>query len=125
MIDKLYNRPGLEGRHPEGIPAYAVDRHTKRGKGGESTEYYCMGDDTTDSIRSAADHWKVDISNWTPAVIAKSHGPGRRFFKNQRIGEPTLITQFFKEGSSVHAESLVLKDEVQIDTLPLINFSAW
>ena len=48
--EKLYNKPGLEGRHPEGIPFYAVDRHNRRGKGGKADTYFMHGDDTSNYI---------------------------------------------------------------------------
>ena len=56
---------------------------------------------------------KIDISNWPIEEIAKSHGPGRRFFKNHNTGKPTLITQFFYEGSNVLNEYLppIAKDK--------------
>jgi hypothetical protein len=113
MIKTLYTKPGLEGRHPVGIPEYAVDRHNRRGKGADSQSIFKYGEDTTDFIRVGAEQWNVDISTWSKQEIAKSHGPGRRSFVHQKMGVPTLISQFFKEGSAVHAESLIFKDQVR------------
>jgi len=103
-INKFYSKNGLEGRHHEGVPSYAVDRHNSRGKGGGSNEIYNYGTDTTDWIRTAAQENGIDISSWTPEEIAKSHGPGRRTFQKINCGTPTLISQFFDEGSWVNEE---------------------
>ena len=103
---KKVSQPGLEGRHPEGVPIYAVDRHNRRGKGGPSDTYFLHGDDTSNFISIGASDWKLDISNWPKSEIMKSHGPGRRFFKNRYIGKPTALSQFFEEGSDVNLEYL-------------------
>ena len=91
----------LEGRWKEGIPDYCVDRHCKRGKGKGADDVYHYGADTTDEFFIAAKEWNVDVSDWSKEEIAKSHGEGKKWFKNQKVGQPTLISQFFDVGSSV------------------------
>lgn len=60
---------GIGGRHPDGLPWYVVDGHTRRGS----------GMDTTGLFHEAAQRWKLssEIAEWPDDEIAVSHGPGR------------------------------------------------
>lgn len=44
----------------------------------------------------------------TSQEIRKSHGAGRRLFKDTTIGTPTLLTQFFDEGDLLDKETFVM-----------------
>jgi hypothetical protein len=61
---------GIGGRHPNGLPWYVVDGHTRRGS----------GMDTTSLFYEAAQRWKLssEIVKWPDDEIAVSHGPARQ-----------------------------------------------
>jgi hypothetical protein len=101
---QLTERDGLAGRNPIGIPSYAVDRHNSRGKGGGVHGIFHYGQDTRRLLEQQAEKSGIDIRNWPEEEIAKSHGPGRRFFASRSYGQPTLLSQFFDEGSWVDKE---------------------
>jgi len=101
---------GIKGRHPIGIPSFAIDRHNKRGKGGLIDSVFRYGSDTRCCIDTGAEEWKINISKWPEEEIAKSHGPGRRFFMDRSTGVPSLLSQFFDEGSWVDKEITPGKD---------------
>lgn len=105
MYYESENQSVLEGRWPSGVHDYCVDRHCKRGKGKGAEGDYHYGADTTNDFYEAAKEWGVDVSGWSKEEIAKSHGEGKVWSKNQKVGEgPSLISQFFDVGSSVENE---------------------
>eukprot|EP01052_Picozoa_sp_SAG31_P030787 SAG31_NODE_3190_length_4571_cov_3.184481_4_plen_261_part_00 len=68
----LFGMPkGIGGRHPEGIPSHAVDGHTRRGS----------GMDTSAALLPAARRWGLagEVVNWPAEEIDRSHGPGRQW----------------------------------------------
>ena len=60
---------GLGGRHPNGLPWYTVDGHTRRGS----------GMDTTGLFHSAAQRWGLagEIEDWPAAEVLVSRTPNR------------------------------------------------
>jgi len=62
-------------------PRY-LDRTTMRGK----------GRDTLPLLQRWAEANRIDISNWTPDEIAKSHGPGVRLARDRSEGMPTYTS---------------------------------
>ena len=83
------------------IYPFAIDRHTARGKGGPRDEKYQYGKDTTAKLKEAASIYGYNVLGWSEDEIAKSHGPGKKWPRNMSIGSPTLLEQFFDEGSLV------------------------
>jgi len=111
----------LQGRHPTGIYAFSVDRHTTRGKGGKADETYQYGLSTIENLDSAAKFRAMDISHWSPEERAKSHGPAGKFFLNKEKGAPSLISQFFDEGAWCDRSTYPLLPKTDVD--PFTKFS--
>lgn len=86
---RLFNLPaGLGGRHPDGLPAHAVDGHTRRGS----------GMDTTDAFLPAARRWGLagEVASWPAAEVSRSHGPGREYAPSE--SDVTAEMPFTKGG---------------------------
>jgi hypothetical protein len=91
------------------VPDYALDKHTERGK----------GTDTSSRLSKAAAVWKVEVSNWSQEEKLKSHGPGIKTVSKsarnkkqavpmqdekdtkQTSSEATQVSQFFDVGAIV------------------------
>jgi len=77
-----------------------------RGKGGKESAQFHLGVDTRKELDKAAEKRHMNISSWSEEERAKSHGPAKKFYKSQKYGKPSLISQFFDEGSWVNEEIL-------------------
>ena len=73
---------GLGGRHPNGLPWYTVDGHTRRGS----------GMDTTGLFHSAAQRWGLagEIEDWPAAEVLVSRTSNRSCTQ-----PPTALNRFF------------------------------
>jgi hypothetical protein len=73
------------------IPAWALDKHTERGK----------GTDTSARLAKAAELFRVDISGWSQEEQLKSHGPGVKPSGGKGKGSGSQVAAFFDVGAIV------------------------
>ena len=90
------------------IPAYALDKHTRRGGTGgrPMREHTLQGEDTRHLLLESASWWGKDVSEWSEEEIAKSHGAGivRALHTGRGAGgisslhRQSLLSHFYEEG---------------------------
>eukprot|EP00667_Euglena_gracilis_P010449 EG_transcript_10650 len=100
FVEAIY----AHGRHPHGVPLYCVDKHTLRGHG-TGPGPIVRGRSSMGDLRKAAKVWQMDVAEWTPEEVARSHGPGRGWPRDRRVGLPTMLSQFMDEGVLVVPEA--------------------
>lgn len=92
------------------IPAWAVDKHTRRGgKGAKDSGVpgvTVKGENTVAVLHEGARHWGVDVTGWSAEELAKSQGNGIERSCHTGLGEHTLLTHFYRHGVVVEDENI-------------------
>lgn len=94
-LKELYinNQKDILARRQMSIPAYAIDKHTDRGKGSSFAPHNIA------DLYTEAQQKGIPVHHWSAVEIAKSHGAYQTFAPFVDGKQHSRMSHFFKEGA--------------------------